>query len=132
MCDVEPVAITPIARLAIVVYDHTVPAHLLGSLTDCGVRMIIADTRKLEAARHVGSHDIAACLVEHGRLDTRVCGAKCLPVAEGCIERADIGIADEDGLKVHLRPLGIEQILRHYLSTQCRDIVALRSVSYTY
>ena len=77
----------------------------------------------------MGGHDVAACLVEDRGLNARVGGAERLPVAEGCIERAHVGIADKDGLEVYLWPLGIQLVLGHDSSAQRGDVMALQHIS---
>ena len=77
----------------------------------------------------MGGHDVAARLIENRGLDARVGSAERLPVAKGCVERAHIGIADEDGLEVYLGSFGVKLVLGHNLGAQRGDVVALQHIS---
>ena len=122
-CDVE--AVPPAgAAFAVVPLDHALPADAARGHADLGDLGRVARLAAGDAALHVRRHDVAARAVEDGFADAGVCGAECLPVAEGGVEGGDVAVADEDGREWDLGSARVEDVLAYDLCAEGGQVVA--------
>lgn len=125
---IEPVPAT-LSGLSIIVNNHPVPAHGLGSGAYCGIGTLHTRFCYLHAAGNVSRHDITARFIEDGLGDAWVGSAESLPVSKGRVCSGDVTIANCYRFQWNLRLARVEGILGHNLSSQGWNVMSLFNIS---
>lgn len=113
------------SRLAIVMFDDSIPANGGSSRANRGVGAIITCLRYFQAAWEISCHDITACFIENRLIDSWIGCAESFPVPKCCVKWGNVTISDSERLQMNLWLLWVQDVLAHDLCSECREVVSL-------